>query len=322
MNTESTKSGSDKSPKSWRGADVLHEGAIVESVNGFDVIECQICGFKHVIPIPTAEELEKAYKHEYYTREKPLYIERYLEDQEWWNLVYAERYDILECHLGAGRRRLLDVGSGPGLFLLNGRQRGWTVRGIEASNEAAAYSRESLGLDVINDFLNEQTAPALGRFDAVNMGEVLEHLPDPASMLRLVHGCLDDGGLICLVVPNDFNPFQIILRDNLGYEPWWVAPPHHINYFDFDSLPQFVERCGFQVIHEEATFPIDLFLMMGDNYVGNESAGRECHAKRKHFELALQMAGRSNLKRKMYEAFANLGIGREILMFARKAQMG
>lgn len=305
--------------RAWQDGDRrLHEGAIVQSVEAFDVIECRACGFKHVVPMPTPEELERAYKHEYYTREKPLYIERYLEDREWWDAVYAERYEILERRLGHGRRRLLDVGSGPGLFLANGRQRGWDVRGIEPSREAAAYSTDALGLNVLNAFLDANTAAELGRFDAVNIGEVLEHLPDPAHMLRLAHDLLEPGGILCLVVPNDFNPFQIVLRDYLSFKPWWVAPPHHLNYFDFESLARLVERCGFKVIYQTATFPIDLFLLMGENYVGNDTVGRRCHSKRIRFELSLLSSGMADLKKRLYESFASASLGREILLVGQK----
>ena len=57
------------------------------------------------------------------------------------------------------------------------------------------------------------------------MSEVLEHLPDPAGLLRTCHGLLEPGGLVTISVPNDFNPFQQALQDHLGFEPWWVAPP-------------------------------------------------------------------------------------------------
>ena len=98
--------------KKWQG----HEGVVVASANGFDVIDCKTCGFKHIISIPTEEELEQTYQHDYYTQEKPLYLERYREDLEWWNMVYTQRYGILEQHLPAEHRRLLDIGSGPGFF--------------------------------------------------------------------------------------------------------------------------------------------------------------------------------------------------------------
>lgn len=302
-----------ESTKTWNG----HKGPILESVNNFDVIDCSLCGFKHIVPIPTPEELQNAYKHEYYTQEKPLYLERYREDLEWWNMVYSERYEILEKNLGEGRRRILDVGSGPGFFLLHGKNRGWATKGIEPSKKAAVYSRK-LGLDIINDFFSEDTAKMLGRFDAVNMSEVLEHIPNPVSLLKLVHGLLNDGGLLSITVPNDFNPFQLILRDHQGYKPWWVAPPHHINYFDFISLRKLLEHCGFETVHQESTFPIDMFLLMGDNYIENDSLGRECHAKRKILETNFVLSGMANIKQDLYKSLASLGIGREVCMYGKK----
>lgn len=304
---------SDASIKKWQ----VHEGVVVASANGFDVIDCQLCGFKHIIPIPTRKELEQAYQHDYYAQEKPLYIERYREDLDWWNMVYTRRYEILEQHLPAKQRRLLDIGSGPGFFLLNGQKRGWQVKGIEPSTQAAKHSR-GLGLDVENAFFSEQTASNLGTFDAINMGEVLEHIPDPAALLKLIYHQLNDNGMVCIIVPNDFNPFQIVLRDHMGFKPWWVAPPHHINYFDFDSLANLVERCGFEVVHKEATFPIDMFLLMGDNYIGNNELGRACHTKRMNFEKAMSRSVAGNVLANLYSIFASQGIGREVVVFARK----
>ncbi|MCX6327715.1 MAG: hypothetical protein NT144_13875 [Bacteroidia bacterium] len=133
--------------KKWHS----HEGTIAASSNGFDLIDCKFCGFKHIIPIPTAEELEQAYQHDYYTKEKPLYIERFRDDLDWWNIVYSQRYEILERHLPDSHRSLLDIGSGPGYFLLNGQKRGWNVRGIEPSVQAAEHSR-NLGFEVNNTF--------------------------------------------------------------------------------------------------------------------------------------------------------------------------
>lgn len=299
--------------KKWES----HEGQVVASANGFDVIECEQCGFKHIIAIPTEEELEWTYRDDYYTQEKPLYLERYLEDLEWWNTVYARRYEILENYLQLSQRKILDIGSGPGYFLLNGKSRGWDVKGVEPSVHAANYSK-GLGLDIVNLFYSEQSAPNLGKFDAVNMGEVLEHLPNPAALLKLVHGQLNKGGVACLIAPNDFNPFQLVLRDHLGFSPWWVAPPHHINYFNFRSLSTLLERCGFHVLHQESTFPIDLFLLMGENYIGNDEVGRLCHRKRMIFEKAIIKAGGSNMLNQLYTAFADQDLGREVVIFAKK----
>ncbi len=299
--------------KEWNG----HQGPVLGAANGFDVIDCQTHGFKHIIPVPTPEELTEAYQHDYYSAEKPLYIQRYLEDMEWWNMVYAERYETLESHLPAERRRLLDVGSGPGLFLLHGKSRGWEVKGIEPSVQAAEHSR-SEGLDVTNEFLSAANAASFGLFDAVNMSEVLEHIPDPEAFLKIIHGMLSPGGVISIAVPNDFNPLQKAAVSTQSLPEWWVAPPHHINYFDHASLAALLSRCGYDVVHQESTFPIELFLLMGDLYVGDDKLGRACHGKRKLFELNMQRAGLGTLKRELYQKLAGLGLGREVVIFARK----
>jgi len=299
--------------KRWQN----HKGVVLDSAKGFDVIECETCGFRHVVPIPTPAELEAVYCQEYYAVEKSLYLERHREDLDWWNLVYSERYDTFEEFLPPHRRRVLDAGSGPGFLLLHGKERGWQTLGIEPSAQAAAHSRD-LGLEIVEDFLAEETANRLGTFDVVHMSEVLEHIPDPRGMLQLVRRLLTPGSLLCVVVPNDYNPFQYALTTVGGYEPWWVAPPHHINYFDFDSLSRLLAINGFEVILREATFPVDMFLLMGDNYVGNDALGRQCHARRKALEHNLAEAGMTDLKRRLYQAFASIGVGSEAQVIGRK----
>jgi SAM-dependent methyltransferase len=296
-----------------------HAGPLVDEREGFRVIACEACGFRHVLPLPRPEELARLYDEDYYEREKPLYLQQTLEDLDWWKLVYRERYETLEEHLGAaGRRRLLDVGSGPGFFLAEGNARGWETLGIEPSRQAAEHAR-SLGVEVVEEFLDAESAERLGSFGAAHLCNVLEHVPDPAHLLELAHGLLDPGGLLMVVVPNDYNPLQRALREERGFAPWWVAPPHHLNYFDPPALTSLVERTGFAVLETEGTFPMELFLLMGDDYVGKVDVGRACHAKRKRLEQTLDAAGLGAEKRRLYRALAAAGMGREVQLVARRA---
>jgi len=294
-----------------------HKGVILDNVNGFDVIECQKCSFKHIIPIPTEEELKTIYRHIYYTEDKPLYLERIREDLEWWNTVYSELYESFEEFLPPDRRSILDVGSGPGFFLLHGKKRGWKTMGIELSARAVEHSR-NLGLNILEDFFTEQTAKRLDHVDVIHMSEVLEHIPNPRTLLAISRNLLNAGGLISIIVPNDYNPFQYVLRKSCGYKPWWVAPPHHINYFDFSSLSKLLSSLDFEILSQQATFPIDLFLLMGDNYVGNDDTVYQCHKKRMNFELNLYKANMSKVKKQFYKDLAKNGIGREIQIIAIK----
>jgi SAM-dependent methyltransferase len=149
------------------------------------------------------------------------------------------------------------------------------------------------------------------------MNEVLEHVPDPRAVLAVVDALLEPGGLVALMVPNDYSPFQRALRDACGFDPWWVAPPHHVNYFDVESIQRLLAE-RFEVASVETSFPIDLFLLMGDNYVGDDDLGRACHAKRKTFETNLARAGLTPLKIEIYRALAKLGVGRDVFVVARK----
>ena len=294
-----------------------HAGPILDRVNGFDVVECRACGFKHVLPLPSEEELREVYRHEYYLREKPDYLARVAEDADWWREVWDDRYALFERELAPGRRAILDVGSGPGSFLVRGRERGWQPLGIEPSARAAEHAR-ALGLSVVEGFLTRELARELPRFDVVHMSEVLEHLPDPRATLVLAHELLDCGGLVCVSVPNDYNPLQRALREVRGFSPWWLAPPHHLNYFDFDALGSLLERAGFDVLQRTTSFPMELFLLMGEDYVADERTGRACHGKRMAFEKALSDANLTPLRRALYGKLAELGLGRLIVMTGRK----
>ena len=309
----------DSNLKLWAdNTGTCHSGPVCQTAGDFSVIECESCQFKHVVPLPSPQALKDVYSNAYYTEDKPHYIDQYLEDKDWWNAIYKDRYESLEKYLGGRVGSLLDVGSGPGLFLALGRTRGWQVKGIEPSKKAFNYSRTVLNLDVDNVFLDASNSMTLGTFDVIHMGEVLEHLPEPTAMLQIAKKLIKQNGLLSLVVPNDFNPFQLILRDQFGFKPWWVAPPHHLNYFSHDSLKKLVERQGFEVMHMESTFPIDMFLMMGKNYVGHDEIGREMHSLRKTFDENLFVSGAFDLRSKLYRAFADLGLGREIVLYARK----
>lgn len=293
-----------------------HRGLLCSEVGSFKIIDCEVCGFKHAIPLPTFEELKTVYAHEYYSSEKPFYIERYIEDKDWWDLVYEQRFSIIEEHSVTEGKSLLDIGSGPGLFLAKGRELGWEVKGIEPSTDAAKFSREKLDLDIEENFFEMDLAKELKKFDVINLGEVIEHLSDPAEMFNTIHFSLNDNGLVMVIVPNDYNPFQNLLRDHCNYDPWWVAPPHHLNYFNKESLNKLLERCGFEVLHNETTFPIDLFLLMGENYIGNESLGRECHKKRMNFDI--NISNNPSLNTNLKKAFSDLNLGRELVVLARK----
>ncbi len=294
-----------------------HEGPCVARKDGFDIIHCAMCGFRHAVPLPNPADLEREYRETYYAEEKPTFLAHAGEDQEWGELAQSDRLESFERILGPGRRRLLDIGSGPGFFLKTAKSRGWNAMGIEPSRQAAAHAR-ALGIEVAEGFFGADTAAALGRFDAINLNNVLEHVPDPIAILLAARQILEQGGVLCVGVPNDFSPLQIAAAATQGVGEWWIAPPHHLNYFDFATLSNLLERLGFGIAERMTSFPMEAFLLMGDNYRADPAVGRASHAKRKKFDLALEAAGLKETRRAFYRALAETGIGREAVVIAVK----
>jgi SAM-dependent methyltransferase len=298
--------------------DAAHAGPCLAEAKGHRIIECETCGFKHALPLPVPAALEQAYRENYYAEEKPNFLAHAGEDQAWFELSQNDRLEIFARLLPAERRRLLDIGCGPGFFLATALKQGWKASGIEPSRQAAAHAR-SLGADVKEGFFGAEMAAELGRFDAINLTNVLEHVPDPTAILEQARGLLNDGGLICVGVPNDFSPLQFAGKAAVNADSWWVAPPHHLNYFDFDSLSALLTRLGFTVAERMTSFPMEAFLMMGEDYTGNPALGRACHNKRKSFDMAFEAAGLTATRRAFYRTLAETGLGREAIVIAVKA---
>lgn len=303
------------------GHAVNHEGPVLDTVRGVDVIDCEGCQFAHVLPLPLPDQLDALYRDRYYVECKPDYFVHAEADRSWWSMVYAERLDWFESWLPhTSSRALLDVGSGPGYFLAEARKRGWEGIGLEPSEQAYRYSVERLGLTVYQRAFTDDVPFA--DFDVVQLGEVLEHLPNPIATLQLAFRVLKPGGVLCIIVPNDYSLLQRAVRrtDAAIRDPWWIVPEQHLNYFTVRSLHGLVRRCGFFVGDLTTTFPMELFLLMGLNYVGHDEVGRSAHEMRKRLELALELAGLGDAKRQLYREFARRGIGRDIVLLAKKPE--
>ena len=83
----------------------------------------------------------------------------------------------------------------------------------------------------------------LGSFDVVTMFEVIEHLRDPAGVLRVVWRLLRDGGLLYLTTPN----YDSLSRYLLGSSWRIILPREHLFYFTAASLGPLLRMSGYEV---------------------------------------------------------------------------
>ena len=306
--------------KKWKDNDkVLHTGKILINKDGYDVIECELCEFKHIVPLIDIEDQEKFYTEEFYQKETKNYIERHKEEYEWWCIEHNEKYDYFEKFINSNsEKKILDIGSGPGFFLKAGKDRGWNTIGIEPGKPAYKYSKQELDLNIKNEFFCRETYKNHGLFDVVHLNNVLEHVLNPIDMLIMAKEVLLPNGLVCVTSPNDFNPLQVMAVEYLNKEHWWVVPEHHVNYFDNKSLNNLFIKLDLSVVYETTSFPLELFLLMGKDYIGNDKIGKEIHKKRMIMEKHFNNARKNNIKRKIYNKLAEIGIGREYTIIGQK----
>jgi len=281
-------------------------------------------GYKRIDPIPTKEELGVYYKEKYFKliengdRAQELHRQKKggkeaKEELEWLNkTLYKDILDTLEKFVDNGRR-LLDVGSGAGAFLRFARNNGWKVIGVEPSDEGVGMSLDA-DIPMYNMTLDEFAKSKHGEFSAITLLNVLEHVPNPVEVLMSVRNLVVPDGIVCIRVPNDFSEMQIYAGKKIGKKRWWVVTPDHINYFDFESLRGLLNSVGLDVVLNTTDFPMEMFLMMGDDYVGNQALGTECHKKRRNFEMAMP----DELRRAMYKMLASIGIGRSCIVYAKR----
>ncbi|MBS4096874.1 MAG: class I SAM-dependent methyltransferase [Sulfuricella sp.] len=282
-------------------------------------------GFFRLDPVPRCDELSSFYQSQYYEliRQggRAPEIRRRMEggdeakqELRWLEqTLFADVADYLDRLLGR-KGRVLDVGAGVGDLVGFLGNSGFSASGIEPSEDASAIAIER-GLDVSCATLEAWAATPHNQesYDAVVLVNVLEHVPDPLMLLSHARKLLKSGGVLCVRVPNDFSELQRIAESHTAHTRWWVFAPDHINYFDFPSLSAILQGAGYQPEEMTADFPMELFLLMGMDYVGVKEVGRQAHKMRKELEHSLPQAVRQNL----YRCFAAQGMGRNILAFAR-----
>lgn len=239
------------------------------------------CGMVWLDPLPTEEDIGKAYEG-YYTHNQPEPAPKLVRKicygiwhsylgwrfgysrgvgPKWMRLLAPlallhpggrEELDAAAMHLPspATPGRLMEVGCGSGVALERMQSFGWQVEGVDP-DPAAAEAARARGVLVRTGSLENQRYPE-SHFDAIYMAHVLEHVHDPAGLLRECSRVLKPGGTLVAITPN---------VESWGHRQFgasWLAldPPRHLLLFSLSTLRQAAEQAGFRIAKLDSTVRI------------------------------------------------------------------
>jgi len=253
-------------------------GATIAQTGSMTIIDCKTCGYAHQYPMPSGLD-------QFYSADDKFYVE-YANDKWYqekvlehnlglWDACYNWQINLLR---NGYRNQLLDIGCGYGWFMhhWNSSRPGYfSSCGIEPSDKAREVAVNSM----LCAFSTNSSA-VHNNYTSLRMAYVLEHIADPVDFIRYYCGYNKAASLL-LCIPNEFNPLQNLLSKRFGA---FYAQVPHVNYFSKQSIQTVLHKADMNVVSISATFPMELFGLMGFDYINNSEVGYKCHMLRLQFE--------------------------------------
>ncbi|HEY8738177.1 MAG TPA: class I SAM-dependent methyltransferase [Candidatus Dormibacteraeota bacterium] len=214
------------------------------SWNELAVWGCEKCDHRFVAPVPDPSQLAAIYEDGYYQGSiRPTGFQDYAGLHDARIRMFGRHLDLIASRGGPGR--LLDVGCANGDFLVQARQRGWEVLGVDPS--AARSEAIAAGVPLVGTTVGDAEVP-VRTLDVITFWDVLEHVPDPVGDLRSARRLLKPGGLVAATVPDAGNVIaKLSGRRWFGFR----TTGEHLQFFSRQSLRQTMEEAGFRVISQD-----------------------------------------------------------------------
>ena len=215
------------------------------------VVRCTACGHVSQIDIPSNDELEIYYSHNYRLDYKDTYKPK-LKHVYRAGSAAKKRLALLDSlGIQLASSKLLDVGAGGGEFVYLATCCGALATGIEPNEGYSSYAKDEYGVEIETGML---TTPRIEKVDIVTMFHVLEHIANPYAVLEVIWNSLRPGGNLMVEVPNilqaDASPSNIFFKA-------------HIHYFSKFTLAAFAST-WFSVRHIEDTGNLIMVLTRRD----------------------------------------------------------
>lgn len=208
----------------------------------FPVWHCRNCSFLFTQDIPDQDSIGSYYQSADYISHndtKKGIINTLYHLVRRYTLRLKRKMIVRETNLKSGH--LLDIGAGTGAFLNEMKHSGWQVTGLEPDAGARTIARDKYQLQL----LESSTLFRLesGKFDAITMWHVLEHVHALQEYIQTIVQLLKPGGRLIIAVPNHTS------RDAEYYKTYWAAwdLPRHLYHFSPASMRTLMQLNGLEI---------------------------------------------------------------------------
>ncbi len=125
-----------------------------------------------------------------------------------WRFGQDRRLDLIRRAVPLEGAYILDVGCGVGAFLDKFRTLTAIAFGVDVDFEKLENARHEKALTTLALAASESLPFPTGKFDAVLLHEVIEHVADDAQTIREAHRITKSGGVVLVFAPNRLYPFE------------------------------------------------------------------------------------------------------------------
>ena len=215
---------------------------------------CRGCDLVFSNPVAEPDELERYYRSAYYEECGPHYAcdqPGIAEVIAGWERDEAAglRQSVLPYVPGG---RFFEIGAGYGRLLAGARALGFSVAGVEPSEQAARFARDVVGLEHVRQTMFDPGDWPAGSFDVVYTFQVIEHVSDLHGFIEGIRHVLRPGGLLVVGTENHHNVWVQVRRVRSWLKgrrlPEFQTANHHTFYFSGRSLAALLARHGFAVL--------------------------------------------------------------------------
>ena len=154
--------------------------------------------------------------------------------------------------------RVFEGGVSSGYFAAVLTRAGLRVDGHELDPIAAARARTVCEHVYVGDLQQFDVDELDGTYDVLLFGDTLEHVADPAGVLRRLSTHLASGGTLIVSVPNVANWAirLMLLAGRFRYTDRGILDRTHLRFYTRRTLVEMIESSGFRVQSVVGTIPV------------------------------------------------------------------